>query len=168
LSKYNYKRFKVICEHILNEFQPDSLVSEIGAKRKAIYFDEDISISSKKYFDKLDYLQKLETQTKMARLTSFFRKKYYDLVKKHLYFKKEIIKCYAGLASCDIYYDGEVRNCPVRADSMGNLRKHNYDIKEIWKLNQANNVRGLIKKEKCFCNTANPNYTNMIINFDLF
>jgi len=168
LSKYNYKRFRDICDYILNELQPDSLVSEIGAKRKSIYFDGDIDIPSDKYIENYDYLLNLETQNNAAKITSFFRKKYYRLVKNQLKFNKEIIKCFAGFASCEISSTGEIRECPVRANSMGNLKKNKFKFSKVWRSNQAKKIRRKIKEEQCFCSTANHSYTNMISNFDLF
>ncbi|MEK6916996.1 MAG: radical SAM protein, partial [Nanoarchaeota archaeon] len=167
LSKFNNTRFKKIVRYIMRELDPDSLVSEIGSKRKAIYFEEDISIPKQEYIDNLNFLLVQNTHKNNAKLTSFFRKNYYRLVKKHVNIDKEILKCYAGYASCEISCTGEIWNCAVRADSMGSLKKEEYNFFKVWESTRAYNVRKTIKDEKCFCNTANPNYTNMICNLKI-
>jgi len=167
LSKYNNKRFKDICNHIIEDLKPDSLVSEVGAKRKTLHLKKDISIPLDEYIENLDFLIENETQIGEARITSFFRKRYYCLVKEHLIKNKEIVKCYSLYASCDISCTGEVSNCPVLSEEIGNLRTVGYDFYKLWFSKRAKDVRRQIKKDRCFCNTANPNYTNLLSEFKI-
>ena len=98
----------------------------------------------------------------MARFTEAFRVEYYKLVKRILDEKDQVIPCYAGWASAQIYADGTVWPCCVRADNLGNLRDHNYDFKEIWFGERIREVRRSIAAKACYCPLANASYTNML------
>jgi len=99
----------------------------------------------------------------MAKFTEAFRIEYYKLVKRILDEKDQVIDCYAGWASAQIYADGTVWPCCVRADKIGNLRNHNYDFKEIWFGDKIKEVRRSIAAKECHCPLANASYTNMLI-----
>jgi MoaA/NifB/PqqE/SkfB family radical SAM enzyme len=99
----------------------------------------------------------------VARITEAFRVEYYKLVKRILEEEDQVIDCYAGWASAQIYADGTVWPCCVRADKLGNLRDHNYDFKEIWFGEAIQEVRRSIAAKECHCPLANASYTNMLI-----
>lgn len=99
----------------------------------------------------------------VARITEAFRVEYYKLVQRILDEQDQVIPCYAGWASAQIYADGTVWPCCVRADNLGNLREHNYDFKEIWFGEQIKEVRRSIAAKECYCPLANASYTNMLL-----
>ena len=99
----------------------------------------------------------------MARITEAFRVEYYKLVKRILEEQDQVIDCQAGWASAQIYADGTVWPCCVRADNLGNLRDHNYDFKEIWFGEAIKEVRRSISAKECHCPLANASYTNMLM-----
>lgn len=98
----------------------------------------------------------------VARVTEAIRVEYYKLVKRILDEKDQVIDCYAGWASAQIYADGTVWPCCVRADKIGNLRDHRYDFKEIWFGNKIKEVRRSIAAKECHCPLANASYTNIL------
>lgn len=100
--------------------------------------------------------------TGMARFTEAFRVEYYKLVKRILDEQDQVIDCYAGWASAQIYADGTVWPCCVRADDLGNLRNHGYDFKEIWFGEKIREVRRSVAAKECHCPLANATYTNML------
>jgi MoaA/NifB/PqqE/SkfB family radical SAM enzyme len=99
----------------------------------------------------------------VAKITEAFRVEYYKLVKRILDEQDQVIPCYAGWASAQIYADGTVWPCCVRADDLGNLRDHNYDFKEIWFGDKVKEVRRSIAAKECHCPLANASYTNMLM-----
>jgi MoaA/NifB/PqqE/SkfB family radical SAM enzyme len=98
----------------------------------------------------------------MARITEAMRVEYYKLVKHILDEQDQVIDCYAGWVSAQIYADGTVWPCCVRADNLGNLRDHHYDFKEIWFGEKIKEVRRSIAAKECHCPLANASYTNML------
>lgn len=100
----------------------------------------------------------------MAKITEAIRVEYYKLVKRILEEKDQVIDCYAGWVSAQIYADGTVWPCCVRADKLGNLRDHNYDFKKIWFGEKIKAVRKSIAAKECHCPLANASYTNMLHN----
>ncbi len=100
--------------------------------------------------------------TGVAKITEALRVEYYKLVKRILDEKDQVIDCYAGWVSAQIYADGTVWPCCVRADNLGNLRDHHYDFKEIWFGDKIKEVRRSIAAKECHCPLANASYTNML------
>jgi MoaA/NifB/PqqE/SkfB family radical SAM enzyme len=98
----------------------------------------------------------------MARITEALRVEYYKLVKRILEEHDQVIDCYAGWVSAQIYSDGTVWPCCVRADKLGNLRDHGYDFKRIWFGDKIKEVRRSIAAKECHCPLANASYTNML------
>jgi MoaA/NifB/PqqE/SkfB family radical SAM enzyme len=98
----------------------------------------------------------------VARITEAFRVEYYQLVKRILEEEDQVIDCFAGWASAQIYADGTVWPCCVRADDLGNLRDVGYDFKKIWFGEQIKEVRRSIAAKECYCPLANASYTNML------
>jgi MoaA/NifB/PqqE/SkfB family radical SAM enzyme len=98
----------------------------------------------------------------VAKITEAFRVEYYKLVKQILDKQDQVIDCYAGWASAQIYADGTVWPCCVRADNLGNLRDHNYDFGDIWFGEKIKEVRRSIAAKECYCPLANASYTNML------
>ena len=97
-----------------------------------------------------------------AKITEAFRLEYYELVKRILAQQDQVIDCYAGWASAQIYSDGTVWPCCVRADDLGNLREHNYDFGAIWFGEKIKEVRRSIAAKECHCPLANASYTNLL------
>ncbi|MFA9401811.1 MAG: radical SAM/SPASM domain-containing protein [Anaerolineales bacterium] len=108
-----------------------------------------------------DYLEKKDLAG-VARFTKAFRLEYYQLVKRILEERRQVIDCYAGWASAQIYADGTVWPCCIRADNLGNLRDVEYDFKQIWFGEPINAVRRSIASGECYCPLANASYTNML------
>jgi hypothetical protein len=52
--------------------------------------------------------------------------------------------------------------CCIRAESVGNLRDHNYDFRSVWTTAEADEMRRSIKARECYCPLANASYTNML------
>lgn len=98
----------------------------------------------------------------IARITEAFRVEYYRLVKRILDEEDQVIPCYAGWASAQIYADGTVWPCAVRADDLGNLRDANYSFPDIWFGEKIRQVRRSIAAKECHCPLANAAYTNML------
>jgi hypothetical protein len=98
----------------------------------------------------------------VSRITQAFRDRYYDLVKRTLVEKRQIIPCLAGVASAQIAPNGDVWTCCIRAESVGNLREHAYDFRAVWSSAQAGELRRSIKAGECYCPLANASYTNML------
>jgi len=97
-----------------------------------------------------------------ARITEAMRVEYYKLVKRILDEQDQVIDCYAGWVSAQIYADGTVWPCCVRADDLGNLREYNYDFKKIWFGDKIKEVRRSVAAKECHCPLANASYTNML------
>jgi MoaA/NifB/PqqE/SkfB family radical SAM enzyme len=98
----------------------------------------------------------------VARITEAFRVEYYQFVKRVLEEEDQVLPCYAGWASAQIYSDGTVWPCCVRADNLGNLREHDYDFKSIWFGEAIRKVRRSIAAKECHCPLANAAYTTML------
>lgn len=145
----------------------DQFITEIAEPRVELdTVGLPITPSPEEYTEAIDrliaYVESKEYKG-LSRITEAFRVEYYKLVKRILDEEDQVIDCYAGWASAQIYADGTVWPCCVRADNLGNLRDHNYDFKEIWFGEAIKEVRRSIAAKECHCPLANASYTNMLI-----
>jgi len=103
----------------------------------------------------------------LSRLTQAFRLEYYEVLRRVLEERRQVVPCFAGFASCQISPYGDVWACCVlgSSSSFGNLRDADYDFKSVWHSKQANEIRRKIKAGACYCPLANASYTNMLCHF---
>ncbi|MDZ7697214.1 MAG: radical SAM protein [Deltaproteobacteria bacterium] len=168
ISRFNVNRIPHIYEYLLG-LGPDSVVAEIAEAREELgTIGSDIGPSSQAYAMAANYLisaLKQASLNRMGRITRAFRMEYYEIVKRILKEKRQVIPCYAGVASAHIAPNGDVWACCTGAESMGNVKQNGYDFKRVWFSRKADQMRESIKKGQCCCPLANVSYTNML--FDL-
>jgi MoaA/NifB/PqqE/SkfB family radical SAM enzyme len=167
ISIYNIERLPVIYEE-LQTLAPDSYITEIAEERAELKTQgTGITPSPDKYAEAVDFIvtrMRSRHNPGFASIINGFRLKYYDLVKKTINQKRQMIPCYAGAASCHIAADGDVWGCCVRAESLGNLRDADYNLSKIWKAPEAEAFRESVRQKECYCPLANAAYTNMMMN----
>jgi len=168
ISKFNVKKFSEIASQLM-ALKPDSYITEIAEERIELdTIAADITPSQLDYSSAIDFLIHRIKNGKfkgMNKITQAFRIEYYNMVKKVLRDKTQIIPCYSGISSVQISPDGEVWSCCIKAKSMGNLRDENYDFKKIWNNENFKKERKSIKNKECYCPLANASYTNMLMDF---
>ncbi len=166
ISEINFKDVEELYEYSFS-LNPDQYITEIAEERVELdTIGEKITPSYSKYSKAIDRLLKIISEKNfagLAKVTEGFRIEYYKMVKKWLREKRQIIPCYAAIASCQISSWGEVWPCCVRGDNLGNLRDYNYDFFKIWFGEKAKEVRESIKNKECSCPLANASYTNMFL-----
>ncbi len=147
--------------------QADQFITEIAEPRVELdTVGLPITPSPEQYAEAIDQLIAYVNSKRykgVARITEAFRVEYYKLVKKILDEQDQVIDCYAGWASAQIYADGTVWPCCVRADNLGNLRDHDYDFGAIWFGEKIKEVRHSVAAKECYCPLANASYTNMLM-----
>ncbi|HEX8731749.1 MAG TPA: radical SAM protein [Ktedonobacterales bacterium] len=167
LSNFTIDWFPELCEFVQTEMQPDQYITEIAEERVELdTVGLGITPSVEKYSVAIDTLVaslKDHEAKGLARVTQAFRKQYYEIVKRTLREHRQIIPCAAGVASAQIAPNGDVWTCCIRAESMGNLREHNYNFSEVWNTPRAGELRRSIKAGECYCPLANASYTNMLL-----
>jgi MoaA/NifB/PqqE/SkfB family radical SAM enzyme len=168
VSKYNVDRIKEIADYVSRELKPDSFITEIAEERVELdTMGMDITPSADLYGAAIDHLSGVIRAGKhrgISKITQAFRLDYYQLVKRTLVEKRQMIPCFAGLASAQIAPDGDVWMCCIRGESIGNLRDHGYDFKAVWRTEEAGRQRASIRRGECYCPLANAGYTNMLCN----
>ena len=167
ISNFNVEKFPALCEYVQRELKPDSFITEIAEERVELdTVGLGITPSAARYEVAIDsLLESLRDQhlTGVADITQAFRRQYYSLVKRTLREHRQVIPCLAGVASAQIAPNGDVWTCCVRAQSMGNLRDHDYDFGAVWRTAAAGRLRSSIKAGECHCPLANAAYTNMLL-----
>jgi MoaA/NifB/PqqE/SkfB family radical SAM enzyme len=165
ISRFNVGNVAGIYER-LHQFGPDSYITEIAEEREELCtMGSVITPSPKEYGEAVDFLAKALKRDHfegIGRITRAFRIEYYEMVKKILAEKRQIIPCYAGFASAQIAPGGDVWMCCIKAESIGNLREHDYDFRRVWFSDKAESIRQDIRDGKCYCPLANAGYTNML------
>ncbi len=147
--------------------KPDSYITEIAEQRVELdTVDLPITPAADKYSWAIDQLiERMERKQfhGISQVTEAFRVEYYRLVKRIMAEQTQVIGCYAGWASAQIYANGDVWPCCVRADNLSNLRDVGYDFGRVWFSDAAERVRVSIRNKECHCPLANASYTNMLM-----
>ncbi len=147
--------------------KPDSYITEIAEQRVELdTVDIPITPPLDKYAPVIDMLiERIRARrfSGISKITEAFRIEYYQLVKQILAKETQVIPCFAGWASAQIYANGEVWPCCIRADSMANLRDVDYDFKAVWYSAEADRIRRSIRAKECHCPLANASYTNLLM-----
>ena len=146
---------------------PDSFITEIAEQRVELdTIDIPITPPLDKYSEVIDDLINRVRSHRfrgISNITEAFRVEYYQLVKEILAEETQVISCFAGWASAQIYANGDVWPCAVRADTIANLRDVGYDFKKVWFSEEAEGIRNSIRAKECHCPLANASYTNLLM-----
>lgn len=166
ISNYNIDTFFEIYAG-LQPLEADSFITEIAEERVELdTVGWNITPMAAKYGPIADFLSekaKERPATGIAKVTQSFRAQYYQLAKKTLYEHRQVIPCYAGWASCQLAPNGDVWSCCIRAEGVGNLRDHGYDLRPIWRGREMAQLRQSIYQGECSCPMANASYANMLL-----
>lgn len=166
ISNWNVDSFPELCDYVQRELKPDSFITEIAEERVELdTVGLGITPTAEKYTVAIEALQESMRDrqlTGVAEVAQAFRRQYYELVKRTLREQRQVIPCMAGVASAQVAPNGDVWTCCVRAQSMGNLRDHDYDFGSVWRTGKADQLRRSIKAGECYCPLANAAYTNML------
>jgi MoaA/NifB/PqqE/SkfB family radical SAM enzyme len=168
VSRFNVDRMRDIVEG-LTSLEPDSYITEVAEERVELdTVGWDITPHPDEYAPIADYLSARArgvSTAGLARLTQAFRAQYYQLAKRVLAEQTQVIPCQAGWASGHIAPNGDVWSCCIRAESAGNLRETNYDLRPIWfeQVGQLHRLRQSIAARECACPMANASYANMLL-----
>jgi MoaA/NifB/PqqE/SkfB family radical SAM enzyme len=168
ISKHNVHRIPEIARQARATFQPDSYITEVAENRVELKtIEKDITPDPADYRRAVatlkEYIRANRSKLPVARLVESLRLDYYDLAAQILEEKRQVIDCYAGWASAHLAPDGHVWGCCVRAESMGNVRDHDYDFGTVWFGKTADDFRASVKNKECACPLANASYTNMLL-----
>ena len=171
VSKFNVTRIEEICDFVSQKLKPDSFITEIAEERVELdTMGMDITPTPEHYADAIDHLSNViraGDYRGISKITQAFRLNYYQLVKRILAEKRQVIPCFAGLASAQIAPDGDVWMCCILAKAIGNLRDWDYDFRSVWKSAEAKRQRRSIRRGECYCPLANASYTNMLCNLKI-
>ncbi len=168
ISKHNVDRIPDIEREARRIFAPDSYITEVAENRVELKtMEKHIAPDPAEYRRAVAHLKATIAQNRsghpVARLVESLRLEYYELASRVLEEKRQIIDCYAGWASAHIAPDGHVWGCCVRAESLGNLRDHGYDFRNVWHGPAAGSFRESVKNKECACPLANASYTNLLL-----
>ncbi len=168
ISKFNIARFREIYAG-LQPLAPDSYITEMAEERVELdTVGKDITPPARDYAPIADFLSAhahASAARGAARVTQVFRARYYQLAKRYLVERRQVIPCFAGWASGHIAPNGDVWSCCIRAQPVGNLRTTNYDLRPLWfeQVGTLRRLRRSIATGECACPMANAAYANMLL-----
>jgi MoaA/NifB/PqqE/SkfB family radical SAM enzyme len=166
VSQYNVAELPALREHVRQEFVPDSFITEIAEERLELdTIGCDITPAPDAYRRVVDDLVAdidATPATGLPGLVQAFRRDYYELAHRTLAERRQVLPCYAGIASAHIAPNGDVWSCCTRAESMGNLREVGFDFMAVWTSRTGDELRGSIRRGECFCPLANAAYSSML------
>lgn len=153
------------------KFGVDSYISEVAEEREEMLnvgtgitpthqqYGEAIAAFRAETFERLKEAEGLEL------LTQGMRHFYYEITRRWIRDRKQVIPCYAGISNAHISPYGDLWPCAILASgkSLGNLKDADYDFWKLWHSSRADEVRASIKRGECDCPLANQAYANMLL-----
>lgn len=166
VSTFNAAEIPSLRRHVRAELEPDSFITEVAEERIELdTIGVDITPTPEQYAPVVkDLIADIDTSpaSGVAGIAQAFRREYYQIAHRTLVEQRQVLPCYAGLASAHIAPNGDVWTCCTRAESMGNLREANYDFMKVWTSQAADQLRASIRRQECSCPLANAAYSSMM------
>ncbi len=166
ISRFNIRRFRAIYEE-LQKLAPDSYITEVAEERVELdTVGWGITPLAEEYAPVADFLSEQARRAPargIARVTQAFRAQYYQIAKRTLFARTQVIPCYAGWASAHIAPNGDLWSCCIRAEPVGNIRAAGYDFRKVWFSPEMDRLRRSIANKECWCPMANAAYANMLL-----
>lgn len=166
ISQLNINEFIPLHQHVRQELQPDSFITELAEERVELdTIGLDITPPVEQYAAVVDQLVAdidAESADGVAGIAQAFRRHYYGIAMRTLNEQRQVLPCYAGVASAHIAPNGDVWTCCIRAEPIGTLRETNYDLRPVWASPRADELRGSIARGECHCPLANAAYSSML------
>jgi MoaA/NifB/PqqE/SkfB family radical SAM enzyme len=166
VSQFNAPEIPALRQHVRREFAPDSFITEVAEERLELdTIGCEITPSAATYAPVVEDLVAdidASPSTGLPGLVQAFRREYYQIALRTLDERRQVLPCYAGLASAHVAPNGDVWSCCTRAESMGNLRDAAFDFMKVWTSRQADDLRASIRRGECFCPLANAAYSSML------
>ncbi|HET9300893.1 MAG TPA: radical SAM protein [Candidatus Polarisedimenticolaceae bacterium] len=165
ISSHNVRDFPAIADTLM-AMKPDQYIAEPAEERvelqtigtgitpKPVHFEPAIA--------HLEGRLRNGSGDGLPRLTRAIRLVYYGLARRTLRENRQVIPCYAGIASVHLAANGDVWGCCTKARPLGNLRKNGFDFDAIWRSQEARDERADIKAGNCACPLANAAYTSIL------
>jgi MoaA/NifB/PqqE/SkfB family radical SAM enzyme len=165
ISSHNVREFPAIADTLMG-LSPDQYIAEPAEERvelqtigtgitpKPAAFDPAIAHLEKRLRD--------GSSDGLPRLTRAIRLVYYRLARRTIRENRQVIPCYAAIASVHLAANGDVWGCCTKAKPLGNLRRSGFDFDAIWRSEAARLERADIKAGKCACPLANAAYTSIL------
>jgi MoaA/NifB/PqqE/SkfB family radical SAM enzyme len=166
VSQHNIDNFIPLRQHVREEIRPDSFITEMAEERVELdTIGLDITPPAEKYAQVVQQLvDDIDDNTTdgVAGIAQAFRRHYYQIAQRTIREQRQVLPCYAGIASAHIAPNGDVWTCCIRAEPMGNLREAGYDLRKVWVTQRADELRGSIRRGECHCPLANAAYSSML------
>lgn len=168
ISRFNMHAIDEILTYS-QTLSPDSHAFEFAEKRLELRnCSEDVRPEKEiclAILEKILACNYIKTRGVSLNIAAHMRKEYYLHVKKILSDERgEEASCFAGLAAGHLASNGEVWNCCVRANSLGNVRNYDYDLRKIWFSQATEDYCSKARKEMCRCSSVSANYVNFLCN----
>lgn len=152
-------------------FAVDTYISEVAEERDEMRnVGTGITPSHEAYGDAIQQFRdmtfdRLKEASGLELLTQGMRHHYYEITRRWLRDRKQVIPCYGGISNAHISAYGDLWPCAILAGSrsMGNLKDVDYDFWRLWHSSRADEVRASIKAGECDCPLANQAYANMLL-----
>lgn len=170
ISTMNLQRLPEIIEQS-RKFGVDTYISEVAEEREEMRnVSTGITPSAEQYGEAIgdfraETFDRLKEASGMELLTQGMRYEYYEITRRWLRDRKQVIPCFAGISNAHISPYGDLWPCAILAGSksFGNLKDVDYDFWTLWHSERAAEVRAGIKRGECDCPLANQAYANMLL-----
>ena len=171
ISKYNYKEFRNIHDHVQNNFDVDNHV--IGFARGTTKEKDAKDVPIEFYTEYKEIIKNSAGKSGhvLQKATAAVRDIVMDEVDRELKENSHKFDCSAGAKFLEIFQDGKVASCEIldtisdlKDTSMGNLKDFDFNVQKLLASHKATNIKKYIKDSKCHCTFECPKHMDAIYN----
>ncbi len=90
------------------------------------------------------------------------------LIHRTLLEQRRLVPCHAGKLNLVLTEDGEVFPCELLAESLGNVRDYDYDIRKIPRTEKAGAILRDIRDQRCYCTHECYMMTNILFSPSMY
>lgn len=155
INKSNQERIGELVDFLKNKLKVKEVgvnlirseVSDMSLKEVDLKYYNNVNFKIRK-----DFLERADQKPSMIeRILSARHYLGSRLLSKIYLEKRYVTSCYAGNLLAILRENGDIYPCEMLNLKMGNLKDFNFNLKKLWYSKPAEEVRGKIKKMKCFC-----------------
>ncbi len=168
VSAYNHDRLEEIYDYLRTSVGVNTVFTLLlrgGPKDPAAKYTPPIDPKANQFNidNYLDFHYRLERDNKSRELSGYYKLPFGDLINAKRIIRPKlitrmvkerrfVIPCYAGSLGGAMFANGDVLACELLEEKiLGNVRDYDYDFKEIWRSQKADQVRRWISQTKCYC-----------------
>jgi len=166
MSKYNIEFGNKLIDDVFSLY-PDFVALDVAFGCEALgVVAVDVAPDQELFEEVVElYIDRVKSSggRRLQRFMNSFLVRRARMISKNLDTMQRSRKCFAAHAYLYVDPSGSVKDCPVAAREMGDLRENQFDLERILNSATARGVRAGVNLSECFCTMSAPGLANIFL-----